>query len=56
LPYKPLSDLPVRKIHIGSRIPIVRAELDGRFCSVTQIKKQQAEERDKKKQAEEKDN
>lgn len=49
LPYKPLSDLPVRKIHIGSRIPIVRGELDGRFCSVTHIKKQQAEERDKKK-------
>lgn len=48
MPYKPLSDLPVRKIHIGSRIPIVRAELDGRFCSVTHIKKQPAEERDKK--------
>jgi len=39
LPYRPLSDLPVRKIHIGCRIPIVRGELDGRFCSVTHIKR-----------------
>jgi hypothetical protein len=48
LPYKPLSDFPARKIHIGSRTPILRVELDGRFCRLTS-KKKQAEENDKKK-------
>ena len=46
--YKPLSDLPVRKIHIGCRIPIVRAELDGRFCSVTHIKNSKQKSRIRK--------